>query len=142
MFFCETVEKELIPKDKVKDRKYLEEVKRYLLEMDLWNKRMLNPHDLSGGEKQRLVVIIALLKNSKLVILDEPTAGLDYRRMKLVADAVREKIKNTPVILITHDIELIFKVCNTAYLLSKNGNKKIIIRGNEDKILDFFKKEK
>ena len=142
MFFCETVEKELIPKDKNKDQQYLAEVKKYLIEMELWDKRILNPHDLSGGEKQRLALLIAFLKDSKFIILDEPTAGLDYRRMVLVADAIKKKIRSTPVMLITHDIELMFQTCNTVYLLSKNGNKKINVRGNEFKILDFFKQNK
>ena len=99
-------------------------------------------NSLSGGEKQRLALLIAFLKDSKFIILDEPTAGLDYRRMMLVADAIKKKIRSTPVMLITHDIELMFQVCNTAYLLSKNGNKKINVRGNEFKILDFFKQNK
>ena len=77
-----------------------------------------------------------------MIILDEPTAGLDYRRMVLVADAIKKKIRSTPVMLITHDIELMFQTCNTVYLLSKNGNKKINVRGNEFKILDFFKQNK
>ncbi|MDU7926379.1 MAG: hypothetical protein E7J43_05705, partial [Finegoldia magna] len=64
--------------------------------------------------------------------------GLDYRRMLLVSNAIKEKIKKTPIILITHDIELLFQTCNTAYLMSKNGSEKINVDGNEDKILDFF----
>lgn len=44
--------------------------------------------------------------------------------------------------LITHDIELMFQTCNTAYLLYQNGNRKIYILGNEGEILEFFKKSK
>lgn len=133
------VEKELIPKNEFKDQAYLAKVKKYLVQMELWDKRTLNPHDLSGGEKQRLALLIAFLKDSKLVILDEPTAGLDHKRMNLVADAIKAKINETPVILITHYIELMFKTCNTAYLLSEIENKKISASGNEDRILSFLK---
>lgn len=61
--------------------------------MELWDKRMLNPHDLSGGEKQRLSLLIELLKGSEFVILYESTAGLDYRRMLLVAEIIKKKSK-------------------------------------------------
>ena len=59
--------------------------------------------------------------------------------MNLVADAIKAKINEAPVILITHDIELMFKTCNTAYLLSEIENKKISASGNEDRILSFLK---
>lgn len=79
-----------------------------------------------------------MLKKSKLVILDEPTAGLDYKRMSLVSSIIEEKAKEVPVILITHDLELLFKVCNTAYLMSEKGHRKICVTGNESEIIRFF----
>lgn len=99
---------------------------------------MLNAHDLSGGEKQRLALLIALLKDADLCILDEPTAGLYYRRMLLVSNAIKEKIRNTPIILITHDIELLIQTCNAAYLIAENRSEKINVLGNEDKIFNFL----
>ena len=138
MFFYETVEKELIPRGKEVDREYLDKVKKYLIHLELWDKRTMNPHDLSGGEKQRLALLISMLKESKLIILDEPTAGLDYKRMSQVSSIIEERTKITPVILITHDLELLFKTCNTAYLMSKNGHRKINVRGNEEEIVKFL----
>ncbi|WP_300281934.1 ABC transporter ATP-binding protein [Peptacetobacter sp.] len=142
MFFYETVEKEIIPRNKIQDKNYLNQARTYLKALDLWDKRMDNPHNLSGGEQQRLAVIISLLKECELIILDEPTSGLDYKRMSQVSEVIKEKSKEVPIIIITHDLELLFKVCNTAYLLSENNSKKIDVCGNESIIIDFLKSGK
>ncbi|MGC2996768.1 ABC transporter, partial [Enterococcus faecalis] len=53
MFFYETVEREIIPKHKMKEQNYLNKARNYLKELDLWDKRLENPENLSGGEQQR-----------------------------------------------------------------------------------------
>lgn len=83
--------------------------------MELGDKRTLNPHDLSRGEKQRLALLIDLLKDGKLCILDEPIAGFYNGIMLLVLNENKEKINKTPIILIIDYIELIFQTGNTAF---------------------------
>lgn len=138
MFFYESVEKELIPKEKLDDKSYLDRVRYYLKILDLWDKRLENPHDLSGGERQRLAIIIALLKESKITILDEPTSGLDFKRMDQVSNILRDYSKDTPIIMVTHDLEVLFKTCNTALLLGEDYQEKVIVKGKEDEIIKFL----
>lgn len=137
--FAPSVEKELIPKEKVQDENYLKQVAKLLKDSDLWEKRMEHPQELSSGEKQRLALLTALIEEHMPVILDEPTAGLDYKRMDMVAKLIEEKGKNIPILLITHDAELIFKIAHTALLLSKEKTEKIIVQGNEQRILSHMR---
>ncbi|QWC00300.1 ABC transporter ATP-binding protein/permease [Mycoplasmatota bacterium] len=63
------------------------------------------PYELSGGEKQRIAIIRCLLKNSKLLLVDEPTGNLDEENSKLVLDILKEVSKEKLVLMITHDKE-------------------------------------
>ena len=78
--------------------------------------------------KERLALIIALLKDSELIILDEPTAGLDYKRMSQVSEVINERAKEVPVILITHDLELLLKyVIQPIYYLRRIAEKLMFV---------------
>lgn len=67
-----------------------------------------NPFNLSGGEKQRLALALALLSQRSFLILDEPTSGLDYYHLTQVAKAIQLAAKKGRLLLIiTHDLELI-----------------------------------
>ena len=96
-------------------------------------------NNLSGGQKQRLALLTACLSGRKLIILDEPTSGLDYKRMNDISQIIKRYSKTYPFAIITHDIELIFKVCNSVLMLGKNGYKKVNIQGHEKEILEFIK---
>jgi peptide/nickel transport system ATP-binding protein len=80
------------------------------------------PTQLSGGQIQRIVIAIALSRNIKLLLLDEPTTALDEENKKNIINLIND-LKNRLNILIlfvTHDIESIKNICNEIIIL-KNG---------------------
>lgn len=98
------------------------------------------PSQLSGGQIQRVVIAIALSRDIKLLLLDEPTTALDEENKKNIIDLINE-IKNRLNILIlfvTHDINSIKTICKDIIIL-KDG--KIIEKGLTNDILSTPKEE-
>ena len=113
---------------------------RYLLEkVNLWDFRHKEVHTFSGGMKQRFGVAQALLGKPKIVIVDEPTAGLDpeerNRFNMLLSDISNEVI----VILSTHLVEDVKNLCSEMTIMNKGqilktGKPKELISELENKI--------
>jgi ABC-2 type transport system ATP-binding protein len=83
-----------------------ERAEKYLTLLDLWDKRHVMARELSGGMKRRLMIGRALIHNPKLLILDEPTAGVDIEIRRTMWEFLREINKQgTTIILTTHYLE-------------------------------------
>ena len=77
-----------------------------------------NGNFLSGGERVRLQIALALAKDTEILILDEPTAGLDKNRAECLIDAVTKNFaeKNRTLLVITHDKNISKKFTKTISL--------------------------
>ena len=73
-----------------------------LEDLGIWNKRNALSKNLSGGQKRKLSVAIALCAGSKFVLLDEPTSGMDVSARRLMWDMLREYKRDRIVLLTTH----------------------------------------
>ena len=95
--------------------------KELLTHLDLWDKRNEQAQNLSGGMKRRLMIARALIHNPKLLILDEPTAGVDIEiRRSMWEFLTKLNQSGTTIILTTHYLEEAESMCNNIAIIN-NG---------------------
>ena len=123
-----------IPRSEGKKR-----AEQYLKQMQLWEKRKTNARSLSGGMKRRLMVARALVNRPKLLLLDEPTAGVDIETRRMMWDFLRDLNANgTTIILTTHYLEEAEQLCNKVAIIDEG---KIIENDSMQNVLKKLKTE-
>lgn len=102
-------------------RTALQRTERYLRQLGLWDKRTSIARNLSGGMKRRLMIARALVHEPKLLILDEPTAGVDIELRRSMWRFLREvNGHGTTIILTTHYLEEAENLCRSVAIID-NG---------------------
>jgi ABC-2 type transport system ATP-binding protein len=95
---------------------------RYLKQLQLWDKRHGAARGLSGGMKRRLMIARALMHEPRLLILDEPTAGVDIEIRRTMWDFLRDiNARGTTIILTTHYLEEAESLCRNIAIIDKGG---------------------
>jgi ABC-2 type transport system ATP-binding protein len=93
---------------------------RYLRQLDLWDRRDTEMRRLSGGLKRRLMIARALVHEPRLLILDEPTAGVDIEiRRSMWAFLKDLNAQGTTIILTTHYLEEAESLCRNIAIISR-----------------------
>jgi ABC-type multidrug transport system ATPase subunit len=110
-----------------------ETVQALLHKVNLYDVRKKNLDTYSGGMKQRFGIAQALIGNPKLIIVDEPTAGLDPTERNRFHNLLSEIGENTIVILSTHIVEDVSHLCNNMAIISKG---EVLITGHPTPIID------
>jgi ABC-2 type transport system ATP-binding protein len=96
-----------------------ERAEKYLKQLQLWDKRGGNSRGLSGGMKRRLMIARALMHEPRLLILDEPTAGVDIEIRRSMWDFLREiNARGTTIILTTHYLEEAETLCRNIAIIN------------------------
>ncbi len=101
--------------------------------MQLQDKKHFMSESLSGGMKRRLVLARALLNNPRLIVLDEPTVGLDPQARHLIWDKLRSlKKRGVTIVLTTHYLDEAEKLCDRLVVMDYG---KIVVEGEPAQII-------
>ena len=107
-------------------------IERVLKKVGLSNLNLTQPPEqLSGGQQRRLAVAVQLLRNPSILLLDEPTAGLDWSMRNDVKNLILDlKNKNT-IIIVTHEPSLFVEISSKILILEEGKIKKFRKENNE-----------
>lgn len=111
-------------------------VKALLQKTNLYDHRKKNLGGYSGGMKQRFGIAQALLAQPKLIIVDEPTAGLDPAERNRFLNLLSEIGENTVVILSTHIVEDVKELCTNMAIINQG---QVLLTGNPSDALEALK---
>ncbi|MCH8531549.1 MAG: ABC transporter ATP-binding protein [Saccharospirillum sp.] len=109
----------------------------YLKQLDLWDKRDVQARMLSGGMKRRLMIARALVHEPKMLILDEPTAGVDIEIRRSMWSYLRQlNAQGTTIILTTHYLEEAESLCRNIAIINHGeivaqGTTKALLKGKQ-----------
>ena len=126
--FEETIEKDIafgpsnlgLEEEEIKNRVKLS-MEAVGLDYELFKDK--SPFELSGGQKRRVAIAGVIAMNPEVLILDEPTAGQDFKHYTEIMEFLRELNKSgVTIVMITHDMHLMLEYTNRAIVLS-NGKK-------------------
>ena len=123
----------------------IKKAKNYLKDIGLINKIKEYPKNLSGGEKQRVAIIRALMENPKIILFDEPTSSLDPQMTQEVLDLMKRLSNlNITIIIVSHEINFIKEFAQRIIYID---NKKVIsdasvndtFNTNDENLKEFLK---
>lgn len=125
----------------------LKNSEKYLRKLGLWDKRNSAARELSGGMKRRLMIARGLVHEPRLLILDEPTAGVDVELRRGMWNFLQELNRHgKTIILTTHYLEEAEQLCNRIAIISdgkiiENTEKKVLLRKLDRETFIFEAKE-
>ena len=109
------------------------ETEHYLKQLGLWQHRRSQARQLSGGMKRRLMIARALIHKPKLLILDEPTAGVDIELRRTMWDFLEQiNDQGTTIILTTHYLEEAERMCRNVGIIDEG---KMILNSSMSQLL-------
>ena len=118
---------------KIEDKK--QRIEQMIQKVGLQSEQHKSIGELSKGYQQRVGLVAALLHNPEVLILDEPTTGLDPNQLEEVRKLIKEVGKDKTVLLSTHILQEVEKMCNRVVIINKG---EIV----SDKLISEYKKEK
>jgi energy-coupling factor transporter ATP-binding protein EcfA2 len=134
--FADTVEDEIafsLRNRGVDETKITKAVAEMLDEFELGRYRKSYPRNLSGGERQRVALASVLVGEPEVIVLDEPTRGMDYvLKKKLINYLDDYRRRGNTVIMVSHDVETIAECAQRVVLLSEG---RVVVVGNKREVL-------
>ena len=106
LFEKETVYENIYIAGKRREKRDLgSKIDRLLEELTLSDKKHVLVKNLSGGQKQRVAIARALIKDSRIILADEPTGNLDSKNTKMIFDILKAAAKDRLVVVVSHDVK-------------------------------------